>query len=454
MIMNRRILALYVERIRAALPGVVIIVGGPLIWKSYKWLQLITESPSIANNEFVDMSMCDDFLFVGLHAPLGIDIFVVSPHGGQSLLQVLRRIEDGKDQFDDIPNLGLPTAKGSVCFTRRADEGVDYNSDVTRWDLLDRLPRAIPLTSSYGCPYRCGFCDFCALQPKLSMRRTESMATELRLIKSLLPSNPQVQSMVFTDDNVFISPRRVSEVCETLVESNINLLWSGFIRASSVTRENIGVIKRSLLMVPQIGVESGDADQLQRMMKRATPDQLKTGIELLDSIGAAVTFSFVVGYPGETEQTIANTAKFINSLDTRLASYMVFPFRVSPLSPVARPDNRQRFKLYGVGDHWRHATMDAEHTEEACKALCEQVSAVPYNYETETVMFNVRFMGDRLKRLQRLRTQMTVQVLEASAWDTVSETLACMAETMGLGKRYPAPSLRDQVVCLASGMSN
>jgi tRNA A37 methylthiotransferase MiaB len=286
------------------------------------------------------------------------------------------------------------------------------------------------------------------------MRTPDSLAAELRLLKGLLPSNPQVGSLEFTDDNIFISPKRVSEVCQTLIDSKINLLWSGLIRATSVTHQNIGIIKTSQLMVPSIGVESGDLDQLQRMMKKATPEQLKTGIELLDGTGAAVRMFFIVGYPGETDQTIANTANFINSLNTRLARYTVFPFQVSPLSPVAMPHNRQKFRLYGIGDRWRHQTMEAEHSHHGCKTLCEQVSDVPYDYLGENILFNARFMGDRLTRLLRLRNQMTVQVLEGYAWDTVSETLADMAETMGLGRRYPAPSLKDEVVCIASGLTH
>lgn len=450
MIIDRRILALYVEHLHAAMPGVRIIVGGPLIWKSYRWLQLIAADPSIASNEFVSVTESDHFLFVGHQVPLAVDAYVVSAHGAPILLQLLQRIEAGSTSFEDIPNLALYAGNGSVYFTRRVAEDIDRNSDFTRWDLLDNLPRSIPLTSSYGCPYRCGFCDFCTLHPDLSLRTEQSLAAELRLLKGLIPSNPQVRSIEFTDDNVFRSPRRVAEICETLIASKVDLPWNGFLRAGSITRDNIDIIKRSRLLFAMVGVESGDLGQLRRMMKGTTPLQLRTGIELLDSVGSAVKMFFVVGYPGETQTTLRNTSEFLNNIDTRLAQYSVLPFKLSPISPVAMPQNRRRFSLYGIGDNWRHETMNSDHVEDACKTLCEQVSDVPYNYRTENIPFNLQFTDDRLATLARLRNHMTVDVLNGHTWDRVAETFACMAETMGLGKKYPSQTVKSEVSCHAS----
>ena len=109
---------------------------------------------------------------------------VVSLHGSGPLLAVVRELEKGsKACFDSIPNITFYESNNSMRFTERIDECVDYETDFTHWDYIDKLPLIIPVHKSIGCPYRCKFCEFCTMSPKLYLRSKSSLLKELQSLK-------------------------------------------------------------------------------------------------------------------------------------------------------------------------------------------------------------------------------------------------------------------------------
>ncbi|MFQ5631613.1 MAG: B12-binding domain-containing radical SAM protein, partial [bacterium] len=323
MIFSKESLQHMVARIRSTMPESFIIIGGVCIWKDY----LLYSSPDNYDDIF-DGNGAASSIFSSVNGS-GIDanVLVVSPHGAQPLLMVLKELERGpKADFEAIPNLALSDNKGGYIFTSRQDEEVDYNSDYTRWDLLDELPTRIPIRTSIGCPYRCRYCDFCYLYPKIFLRSKESLIAELQTVRKLM-KRPLV--MHATDDNVFINKKRVRDVCDAIMQSGIKG-WLGFMQASSIHESNIDLIKQSGLVLSLIGVESGDQGQIERMNKRVKLEDMKRGIELLDNNGISVTMTFIVGFPGETAETIHNTTAFINhlSVDTSSTNYHVYPLNI------------------------------------------------------------------------------------------------------------------------------
>jgi len=447
MVFNKNALKRIIDNIRKIMPDIFIIIGGPFIWKSYQWLDLITKKPEINNNEFFNGNDHTIFLFPYLKNEIKADIFIVSPHGGSILLKVLEKLFNGRNNFEDIKNLALHNNEGQIYFTHRMKEDIDYDNLYTRWDLLDKLPDILSITTSYGCPYRCGFCDFCKLQPQINFRSKESLLSEFKLIKKLLPNNLNSRFINITDDNVFITQKRVQEVCNALIESKVGLLWSGFTRAASINNDNIKLIKRSGLVIPNIGVESGDIEQLNRMNKKTNLEELKNGIELLDQIGAAVIMYFVIGYPGENNDTIQNTVNFLNNLSVQNAQFEVFPLQISPLSEVSMPENRKRFNLYGILNNWSHYTMNSENVNEYCLKLCKMVTKIQYVYQEENLFFNMRFKGNKLNKLIKLRQDLTIKIIEKAHWKSIAENLAIISEIFGLKKVYPNENFINGIIC-------
>lgn len=421
-----------VSGIREALPGVCIIAGGSLIWKHYMQYRKHLDFPA-------QFPIHEGMLFHPDHSNLAADALVVASHGVASLLQILKELEKGgRGELEHIPNLFIPGNEGH--FTTRLDEIVDYNEDFTRWDLINEIPEKIPVRTSIGCPYRCRFCDFYHLFPRIFLRSKESLLKELNLAKQRLGQNVAVIHV--TDDNVFVNKRRLHEVCGAITESGLTH-WVGFMRGGEYSEDEMAAIKRSGLLMGKIGVESGDQGQLDRMNKKQKIEKVKRGIEQLDANGISILMTFVVGFPGETRETLQNTINFLDSLSlSKLsAGYQVYPLVVFPLSELTEPEYRNKWQIKGIMDTWSHYTMNSIQAQEASQLVFREVTNVPYSYSEESFFFNqAMFDLETRRRLFQLRHRLTINLIDKVPWVENEFILKEMTRLMeleadGIGER-------------------
>ncbi|MEI6682137.1 MAG: B12-binding domain-containing radical SAM protein [Bacteroidota bacterium] len=421
--------------IRKAMPGIPIIAGGVFIWKNY-----------LSYTRYPDAESPWDQLFDSKFSSLDADILVAAPHGRSSLLQVLEEVKKGnRGSFDDIPNLVMPR-NGKFFFTRREEELVDYNEDFTRWDLVERIVHKIPLRTSIGCPYRCVYCDFNKLHPKVFLRSPESIARELRLAHDRFGRSPAI--VHFSDDNVFINRKRVHDICNVVMKSGFRK-WMAFIRANDYTEEEYNLMEHSGLMLAFIGVESGDQGQLDRMKKQQDVLKLKRTIEHLDAHFISTFNTFIVGYPGETKETLQNTIRFLNELSmTHLtASYEVFLLRIHPLTDLTEAGNRAKWGLKGFNDNWSHNTMNKDEALSGLYNLFKEVHNVPYHYAEESHFFNrTKYSFDERRSFFRFRHQLTIKLIEHAPWLEVENVLKEMALSLNLPVDGLDGSLRDEII--------
>jgi len=424
--------------IRSAMPDTVIIAGGVFLWKNYLLYLNHLGSPQ-------EYPLQSPMFFHPDHSGMDADILVVSPHGKSALLEVLASLEKGRNtSFEHIPNLALPFGKDFI-FTKREEEVVDYNTDYTRWDMINEIPTKIPIRTSIGCPYRCRFCDFCQLFPNIFLRSKKSLSQELKLVKERLQQNPAIVHV--SDDNVFINKKRLEDVCTAISESGMRK-WIGFMRAKEYTDKEMALLEQSGLMMGIIGVESGDPGQLKRMNKHQKIENVKRGVEQLDAHGISALMTFVVGFPGENQQTLSNTANFLNSLSLSnlLSNYQLYPLNIQPLSELASLSIRKTWKLEGSMDKWSHYTMNSEDTIRASYELFRKVSAVPYHYSEESNFFNrAKFTFSTRKALFQLRQQLTVNLIENAPWEHIESILRSMAQYMGISAESIGKSLKDKI---------
>jgi p-methyltransferase len=424
--------------IRRAMPDTNIIAGGVFVWKNYLWYQDHFRAPHPS-------PMQSWMLFHPDHANMDADVLVVARHGKSSLLEVLATLEKGRSaSLEQIPNLALPENNG-FSFTKREEEQVDYDEDYTRWDLIHEIPPKIPLRTSIGCPYRCRFCDFYQLFPHIFIRSEKSLSGELKLMKERLGQKSAIIHV--SDDNVFINKKRIVEVCNAIAKSGFRK-WITFMRAEEYSETELDLMEQSGLLMGIIGVESGDPGQLERINKRQKIENIKRGIEQLDAHGISTLLTFVVGFPGENQQTLKNTANFLNTLSLKnlLACYHLYPLLVEPLSELADPSIRTKYKLEGFMDKWSHYTMNSEDAVLASYDLFRAVNNVPYHYFEESNFFNrAKFNVPTRKLLFQLRQQLTMKLIENAPWEQIEPILRGMAQKMNFPVGRIGESLRQEI---------
>ena len=104
-----------------------------------------------------------------------------------------------------------------------------------------------------------------------------------------------------------------------------------------------------------LGIESGSPTILANMNKSATVEKYATGIEMLRRYGIMTFGSFIIGFPGETDQTVEETIDFIR--ETKPDYYRAQMWYCEPGTPIQ--NERLKYDIKGEGFVWSHATMDS-----------------------------------------------------------------------------------------------
>ncbi len=347
-------------------PETIVIAGGIQVWKSYQH-KLLLDKGAITDD--IRSAVCEHNYLMDPSRPSPLDVLVVSQSGEQTLSGLLANIKEGSS-YKDLDNIAY-FENGAWKLNRivpENSEAIDID-----WSRHIITPSAayVPVQAGVGCGFRCTFCDFCGL------RQTEARAPEsiIEEIRSIPPLNG-VRRVYFTDDNLFPTKKRAREICRALIDSKMSIKWRGLVRISIVDDEIAALMAESGGVEVFLGVESGDPELLTRMRKNITPADVISGVEKLSKYGVSTKSSFIIGFPGETEQSVERTAELLNAypVDGPAAHrYMFFLFGVLPLSEVASPESRAANGLRGYGWEWAHSTMDVRTAAELMGSLHERI---------------------------------------------------------------------------------
>jgi p-methyltransferase len=214
-----------------------------------------------------------------------------------------------------------------------------------------------------------------------------------------------VKVIRFTDDNLFLNRKQVEIYCRQILKSAPGVQWTSFIRASSITRDNVTLLEDSGCVLAQIGIESGDRKILKEMNKRATPDMYLEAIDLLNRHGISTQLYIIIGYPGETEETIDNTVALLNQFAHQgpaINQLLVFPFGFIPLSPVYEPTVARNYGLSGYMQNWEHQTMTSQEAMRHALGIYDRVQNLHPNYGIDEFH---QVEGAKLKKLYQLRAK-------------------------------------------------
>jgi anaerobic magnesium-protoporphyrin IX monomethyl ester cyclase len=169
--------------------------------------------------------------------------------------------------------------------------------------------RGTSMFTSRGCPKRCDFCDSPNLWSRV-VRYTPMprLVEEFEQIRDL-----GFGAIQFYDDILPINPRRVREMCGHLKTNGF--IWRCFCRVDIISKHGgkdyLQFMYDHGLREVLIGAESGSQRILDNIHKETTVEQNAQVLEWCDDVGIRCKLSFIVGLPGETQETLEETRRFL-----------------------------------------------------------------------------------------------------------------------------------------------
>jgi len=245
---------------------------------------------------------------------------------GEKNLPVLIDHLDRKLPLNGVPGLsfrhdGLPVHNPAAEPTRDLD-----NFPIPDRGLLMNESRYTPedmglIMSSRGCPYNCSYCA--SETRRVSYRSVNHVIGEIKEVKKRYGTF----QFTFKDDSFPVDARRVKEFCARLIEERLKINWECNSRVNLLEASLVAAMKKAGCNFIKVGIESGSPRILKKMNKGITREQCLAASKLLRKTGIHWSGYFMMGVPGETEEDILATLRFMYELQPDLALLSVYePF--------------------------------------------------------------------------------------------------------------------------------
>lgn len=194
-----------------------------------------------------------------------------------------------------------------------------------------RSPSAILITSR-GCPFQCTYCLWpeAMYGHKQRRRSAKNVCDEIEeLIKKY-----DIRAFRFDDDVFALNREHVMGICEEMIRRDYHkkLIWDCFGHVSRYDKEMYELMARAGCCRVEFGIESGSTRILKSIKKQINLEQAEKVVGLCKSLNIQTYGTYMIGFPGETEEDILKTMDVALRLDTDLiqVSY-VTPYPGTPM---------------------------------------------------------------------------------------------------------------------------
>jgi radical SAM superfamily enzyme YgiQ (UPF0313 family) len=235
---------------------------------------------------------------------VGIEGLAYREDGGGVVFNPMRKIED----LNKMPPMPYHLIDFEDYFASDPYERAKHFLYIaTGRDFSSTQIRALDYFSSYGCPDACTFCS----SPVLTERRWTALEAG-RIINELdhLVKKHHFNVLTFCDANWGVSEKRVFEFCEGLLKKGISIYWAASVEAHVINKFDpkvVDLMAKSGCVGLLIGAEAAYPPTIEWIKKNIKPGDILRCCEICCERGIIPEASYIVGYPGESVESIQAT---------------------------------------------------------------------------------------------------------------------------------------------------
>ena len=202
----------------------------------------------------------------------------------------------------------------------------DMEKYMATWHYLDILGpniRGTTVVASRGCPFKCTYCQPTLAKifgTKLRMRSPTNIVAEIAALKEKYG----VEGIFFHDDTFTAHRRWLDEMCDRLIEDNLDILWACNTRADVKDDKTFKKMYNAGLRYLHIGAESGSQRILDEVYRKGIKlEDIRETINAARKAGIRSGCFFMLGAPTETREELNRTIRFASSLDIDEATFNI-----------------------------------------------------------------------------------------------------------------------------------
>lgn len=265
-------------------PDIPIVLGGPHV--------------TIFPKETLEEEPAADFVVFG-EGELGmVELLAAIPLGGEAFRGIAGLAwRDGAAVVRN-PDRPLNKELGSLPFPAR---------DLMR---IERYPlrawngeRMTTMMTSRGCPYACTYCFKGLFGRRYITTPNEAIVAEMEEIHE----HYGITHFYFVDDLFVVNVNRLLEFVEEMKKRKLPYKWQCLARVDRLKKEHYVAMAEAGCSKVHYGIETGDPEVMVRVDKEATLEEVRNGVTWCHEAGILAKGYFMIGLPGDNEETVRRT---------------------------------------------------------------------------------------------------------------------------------------------------
>jgi len=155
------------------------------------------------------------------------------------------------------------------------------------------------------------------------MRSPENVLDEVEEILNV----HKIKDITFWADTFTFDKKYVLEICDGIKKRGLKFRWMANARVDRVDPEMLKAMHETGCQILSYGVESGSQKILNHIGKNITLKQIRQAFAWTRKSGVESAAHIIFGLPGETEETIKKTIKFVQEINPDYVQfYSAIPF--------------------------------------------------------------------------------------------------------------------------------
>ncbi|MCB9118255.1 MAG: radical SAM protein [Caldilineaceae bacterium] len=206
------------------------------------------------------------------------------------------------------------------------------------------------IVTSRGCPAGCKYCiKHVSYQNSVRVRSAANIVEELEYLGALGITNIHMYADLFT-----VNRDHVVELCKLIIERGIKIRWTCNSRVDYVDEEMLTLMGQAGCWLISWGIESANEMILKRARKGYKKEQAFRALKWAKAAGIKNWGYFIIGLPGETEESIQETIAYAKELPVDIALFHIAaPYPGTPFFYEVVENN-----WFRPGTKWEEVDMD------------------------------------------------------------------------------------------------
>ncbi|MFO7570611.1 MAG: radical SAM protein [Smithellaceae bacterium] len=219
-----------------------------------------------------------------------------------------------REHIADLDDLPFPAYEKLQGFPR------DYHLPLFSYA---QTPGATMITSR-GCMFQCSYCDRSVFKKGYRFNSAAYIYDHMKYLRDRFGA----RHINIYDDLFTANRKRIVALCEKLSREPLGMNFNCAVRVGYTDDDLLKMLKEAGCLMVSLGIESADPEMLARHKSGVSLDCVRNTVRRIQDAGLRAKGLFMMGLPGETETSIAQTSDFIISLgldDMNMAKFTPFP---------------------------------------------------------------------------------------------------------------------------------